>query len=347
DDNSSVSSKQLPYLSYILNPCVLLPRDGDPIIVGAKICEETYRRTTCIDDIRVYTVVADRTKLFKEALRDLKLTKKRIGIDLSAYPTITAIECAALKEAVPECKFVDSTEILRMLVYEKSENEIAYQRIAAEVQNRAYAKFLNSISLGDTETDVMKIMLQSQIDSGATEFGFTQINAHPIYLFLRPTNPNHAFKKRDFLLLDTGSTYRGYHSDFNRYFAFSEATPGLDNYVKKWAKFYDEALGFWQVGRPIVQIAQDVKRLFKKYKIQSPLGLEVFCGHNVGYNVFDEPVFGTWCKPGVKLQSNTVISIEYFVSSKWGPMLWEEDFVVRDDSLEKISTFPNELHIVR
>lgn len=346
DDNSSVSGRQFPTLSYMVHPRVILPLEGDPILVGFIAGEETYTRVTWIQDFRSHILENERPGVIKDALEDLKCTRGKIGIDLSNYPTITAPEFDALKKQLPECQFHDASTLFHNLRAIKSENEIAYLKTAAAIQDRAYSKFLSRIDIGDTETSIMSTMFQCQIESGATEIGFTQIYSHPIYLWMRPTDPHRVYKKKDLLLIDTGSTYKGYRSDFNRYFAFGSSTPDQELFIKTTAKFYDEALTFFDVEKSILESSKQALSLFKKYKMRNYLEPHLFTGHSMGYDIFEQPIFGTWATPEQKLQPNMVITIEYFVPSKWGPMLYEEDFVVREDSLDQISFFPNEIHVV-
>ncbi len=346
DENSSVSGRQFPTLNYMVYPRVILPLDGEPVMVGFTAGEETYRKLTWIEDFRAHVLTTERPELIKDALVDLKCDRGKIGIDVSNYPTITPPEFEALKNQLPECEFHDAGQLFRDLRAIKSENEIHCIRTAAAIQDRAYAKFLSRVATGDTETSIMSTMFQCQIECGATECGFCQIYSHPIYLWMRPTQPNRVYKKNDLLMIDTGSAYNGYRSDFNRYFAFGDSTPEQRSFLKATSKFYEEMVRFFEVGKSILKSSKQALRLLKKYGMKNYLAPHFFTGHSMGYDIFEEPVFGTWADPNLRLEPNMVVTLEYFVPSKWGPMLWEEDYVVREDSLEQISFFPNELHIV-
>lgn len=102
-------------------------------------------------------------------------------------------------------------------------------------------------------------------------------------------------------------------------------------------KTFREGIQHFKPDRIVVEIAQDVKRAFKKNGAMNPLDPEIFIGHHLGYNMVEEPYLASWSDMNMMLKPNMAIAAEWFVLTEYGPILYEENFVVREDGLEMIS----------
>ncbi len=344
----SLSAKRFPEFSHhALYPKVVLARGHDPVIVGFVLPRETYERETHVDDIR--TVMPpfeeNRPKAIKDVLAGFKLDKGKIGIDLGAYGGIVVPEFENLKKEIPHADISDCAELMYRLRMIKSEAEIGYLRIAVEIQNNAFRKFVRRIGCGISETELMFTLMQLQAEAGATEVGIAMPWTHPGYTFFRAQFPDRLMVPGDFQWIDGGALYRGYCSDYDIIIAYGSPSSEQIKAFDDMQRIYREALEFWTPGRRICDIAEDVRRIVKAHDQIDPLDGQ-FIGHNLGYEMVEKPWFGVGSPPDLELEPNMVIAPEWFIKTPFGPILFEENFLVTADGLERLTDFPSKLQVV-
>ena len=99
----------------------------------------------------------------------------------------------------------------------KDEIEIGYLREACAIADRALVDVLPTIGVGRTEREIADALEAAMRAHGADDKGFDTIAAsgpHSAIPHHQPTD--RAIEAGDFLKLDFGSRYRGYHSDMTR-----------------------------------------------------------------------------------------------------------------------------------
>lgn len=344
----SLSAKRFPEFSHhVLFPKVILPQGREPIIVGLQTPAETYARETYVTDIRTVPppVEETRPRAPKEALVELGLQRSRVGIDLGAFGGITVPEFDMLRKALPDVEFVDAAELFYRLRMVKTPTEVSYLRTAVEIQNNAFRKFVRRIGRGISETELMFTMFQCQAEAGATEVGIAMPWTHPGYTFFRAQYPDRLMEPGDFQWFDAGAIYRGYTSDYDIILVWGEPTPEQLKTFELMKAIYTEALELWKPGRPIAAIAQDTLQVVHRHGAKDPLEGQ-FIGHNLGYEMVEKPWSGIGCPPDLRLEVNMVVAPEWFIVTPYGPILFEENFVVREDGLERLTDFPSKLQVI-
>ncbi len=344
----SLSAKRFAeFAHHVLFPKVVLPREQEPIIVGLKTVAETYARETHVTDIRTVfpPVEESRPQAIKAALTGLGLQRSRVGVDLGAFGTITIPELEVLRKELPQVEFIDVAELFYRLRMVKTPAEVSYLRVAVEIKNRAFQKFVRRIGRGISETELMFTMLQCQAEAGATEVGIAMPWTHPGYTFFRSQYPDRLMEPGDFQWFDAGAIYRGYTSDYDIILVWGEPTAEHLKTFATMKEIYLEALEAWKPGRPIAEIAQDVLRVIHQHGAVDPLEGQ-FIGHNLGYEMVEKPWLGIGNPADLKLEVNMVIAPEWFIVTPYGPILYEENFVVREEGLERLTDFPRKLQVI-
>ena len=344
----SLSAKRFPEFSHhALFPKVVLVRGQAPVIVGFVLPQETYERETYVDDIRTVTPAFEenRPKAIKDVLAGFKLDKGKIGIDLGAYGGIVVPEFENLKKEIPHADISDCADLMYRLRMVKTEAEIGYLRIAVEIQNNAFRKFVRRIGCGISETELMFTLIQCQAEAGATEVGIAMPWTHPGYTFFRAQFPDRLMVPGDFQWIDGGALFRGYCSDYDIIIAYGSPSSEQIKAFDDMQRIYREALEFWTPGRRICDIAEDVRRIVKAHNQIDPLDGQ-FIGHNLGYEMVEKPWFGVGSPPDLELEPNMVIAPEWFIKTPFGPILFEENFLVTADGLERLTDFPSKLQVV-
>jgi len=344
----SLSAKRFPEFSHqVLFPKVILPREREPIIVGLQTPAETYARETHVTDIRTVLppVEENRPRAIKEVLVGFGLQRSRVGIDLGAFGSITVPEFDALRKELPSVEFVDAAELFYRLRMVKTPAEVSYLRMAVEIQNNAFRKFVQRVGRGMSETELMFTMFQCQAEAGATEVGIAMPWTHPGYTFFRAQYPDRLMEPGDFQWFDAGAIYRGYNSDYDIILVWGEPSPEQLKTFETVKVIYIEALELWKPGRPITEIAQDVLHVVRRHGAVDPLEGQ-FIGHNLGYEMVEKPWLGIGCPPDLRLEVNMVVAPEWFIVTPYGPILFEENFVVGEEGLERLTDFPSKLQVI-
>lgn len=250
-----------------------------------------------------------------------------------------------LKKELPHAEFVDCAELMYRLRMIKSPAEVGYLRIAVEIQNNAFRKFVRRIGCGMSETELMFTLFQCQAEAGATEAGIAMPWTHPGYTFFRAQFPDRLMEPGDFQWIDGGALYRGYCSDYDIIIAYGEPSAQQLEAFDDMGRIYREALEYWKPGRKIHDMAGDVRRIVKAHNQIDPLDGH-FIGHNLGYEMVEKPWFGIGSPADLTLEPNMAIAPEWFIKTPFGPMLFEENFLVTADGLERLTDFPSKLQVV-
>ena len=109
--------------------------------------------------------------------------------------------------------------------------------------------------------------------------------------------------------------------------------------------FSSSTLELWRPGRPIKEIAQDTLKVMHKHGAVDPLEGQ-FVGHNLGYEMVEKPWLGVGCPSDLCLEVNMVIAPEWFTQTPYGPILFEENFIVGENGLERLTDFPDKLQVI-
>ena len=120
-----------------------------------------------------------------------------------------------------ELELVD-IDSLRLI---KSAREIECTRQAADIANAAFAKLLSEIKIGMSEQQVAALLDYYTRSMGAEKMAFDTIVAsgvHSAMPHVKPTDKPLAMG--DFVTIDFGAVYAGYHSDMTRTFVMGTAS---------------------------------------------------------------------------------------------------------------------------
>ncbi|MEU0940188.1 aminopeptidase P family protein [Embleya sp. NPDC005971] len=199
---------------------------------------------------------------------------------------------AVLAEENAAAALVDLGRVVEDLRRIKDPAEIAALRIACEIGDRALGEMIESILVGRTERHIAMELERRMADHGADAVAFPTIVA---------TGPNSAIPHHDpgdrrvedgdFLKIDFGARYRGYHADMTRTFVIGTEPAGWQQEI------YGVVFAAQKAGRealaPGVE-AVEVDRAARAV-IERAGYLEFFkhgLGHGVGLEIHEDPLLG-------------------------------------------------------
>jgi Xaa-Pro aminopeptidase len=248
---------------------------------------------------------------------------KKIGIE---EQSLSYAQFLQLQKLAPRKKLIPVSGMAEDLRQVKTSDEIQKIARAARIADQAFARMIKFIKPGLTER-----MIAAQLDHTLKLLGST----NPSFDSIVGSGPNGALphaqpgerkvRKGDFIVLDFGAIYQGYHSDMTR-------TVCLGRPTEKHLKIYDivtqaQAAGLKAVragvkGREADQAAR---------KIINDAGYGKYYGHGLGHGVglavHEAP--GVGMKSENPLPENSVVTVEPGIYLPgWGGVRIEDLVVV-------------------
>jgi Xaa-Pro aminopeptidase len=255
----------------------------------------------------------------KEKVRRLAFEEHQVTVEMHGRLT----NAAGGTELVP---LGHAVEQLRQV---KDEEEISCIREACAISDRALSEMLESILLGRAERHIAQELERRMMDHGAEGIGFDTIVASGPNSAIPHHRPgDRRVDEGDFLKIDFGAVYRGYHADMTRTFV-------IGTEPAQWQiEVYDLVFAAQKAGRQALAPGADYRDVDAAarsvitqagYGENFPHGL----GHGVGLQVHEDPILG-YGREG-KLAARTPVTIEpgIYLPGRGGVRI-EDTLVVRD-----------------
>ncbi len=314
-----------------MNRCLLIT-DGRYIEQAGQECSSETEIIKWFDNKR-YGI-----KTYQYAIKTLKL--KRLGFE---GQTLSFSEYEKLKDGLIDTELIDIQGIIENIRIIKDQFEIENIRIACEISVRALETIIPDIRTGMTENELAAQLEYSLRYSGANSLSFETIilsGARTSLLHGKPGNNKITYG--DFILLDFGACFKGYHADISRTLIMGKACEKqqeLYNIIKDAQK---QAIAGITEGMTASKIDEIVRKTIpEKYIAYYYPGL----GHGVGLQIHEEP-FLRYNSESV-LKKNMVLTVEPGIYIPgWGGLRIEDTVVVTNGQVENLTNFTKELLIL-
>jgi Xaa-Pro aminopeptidase len=336
--------------------CVLLPREGEPVLLCGPESDQYALLAGMIRDVRVLRSFThpdedypfSRIQSLTEIMADLTGDPSRVRrVGLAGGGLVPFETMSALRSALPGVAWVDMEGAVCGLRAQKSPAEIAVTRHAYQIAELGLRAGLEAIEAGVTERAVAAEIEAAMRRAGAEGTGIDTIVASGPNS--RPILARSTFRRieaNDFVLLTVAPRYEGYHAALGRLVLLGD--PGdtvraaLDVAVRA-----HEACA--RALRPGVQ-GREVEAIGRRIVSDAGLGSHfLYSGvHSVGVIEFEPPIFGP--SSPAQLKENMIISIDIPIfNTPWGGLRIEDGYLITDTGAERLSTIPYEVgeHVKR
>ncbi|MCP5025886.1 MAG: aminopeptidase P family protein [Actinomycetia bacterium] len=315
----------------------VIPAAGKPVAVIPSIGAASML-ATWIDDVRVWSSPRpgdDGLTLLVDCIREFADEDATVGVPMGpeTHMRMPLRDVDRLRTMVGD--FVDVTDIISGLRMVKSEREIAKHRHICGLVSNAFDELPDLVSTGMTERQAFATFRGAILRQGADDVPYLVGATGPggvDDIIRQPSDREIA--AGDLLIFDTGSTFDGYFSDFDRNFAFGHATPeACDAYRAVW----DATEAGLEAVRPGATTTEVFTAMNEVLKANGSLGNDVGrMGHGLGMQVTEWP--SHTADDDTVIQENMVLTLE--PGLLWAPgkaMVHEENLVVRPDGAELLS----------
>lgn len=326
--------------------CGFSPSEGIIFILkdgtAYHIVDSRYTETAQNHAKKTGLTVCEPAVSFKEYIAEIckKANVKKIAFE---DETISLKTYSAYKDATG-CEFTGIGTALMEIRNVKEPEEIQYMKKANEIAEKSLAELLNHIKPGKTEKELQAYFDYIMLKNGSDGVSFDTILLTGAHTSLPHGVPSDiVIKKNDFVLIDFGATYNGYHSDMTRTFAVS----GADDEMKEMYNLVLEAqLAGIKALKPNTACADVYKAA---YDVLEKKNMGKYFRHSLGHGVGLEIHEGYNASPRSKdvFMPGNITSVEpgIYIPDKFGIRI-EDVCLVTESGNEDISTFPKELTII-
>jgi len=326
---------------------VLVPRDGEPVLVCGPESDQYALRVGKVRDVRVLRELThpdedypfSRIETLAEVVAGLTSaagTVRRLGV--AGWGLLDVATATAIEAALPDATWVDVEHAVCGLRAQKSAAEIAVIRHAYGLAAAGLDAAVAAIRPGVTESAVAAEAEAAMRRAGAEGTGIDTIvasgpNARPI--LGRATFRE--IERDDLVVLTVAPRYQGYHGAIGRPVLVGdpgrEARAALDA-----ARRAQDACA--ALIRPGIE-GRTVEAAGRRVMEQAGFGPNfLYSGiHSVGLIEFEPPIFGP--SSTAILEESMVLSVDIPVfNAPWGGLRLEDGFLVTATGSERLNDTP-------
>lgn len=223
---------------------------------------------------------------------------------------LTVAELNSLKKVFDFCKVEakeEVDEIINKLRSVKTEKEIEYIKKAQQIAEDAFKHILKFIKVGVTEKEIALELDFYMLKNGAEAVSFETIAVSGKNSSMPHGVPtDKKIENGDFITMDFGAVYNGYHSDMTRTVIVGEPTEKQKEVYETVLKAQTEALAVLKNGITGVEADKAARDIIdaKGYKENFGHGT----GHGVGIEIHESPNLSPYSK--AILETGNIVTVE-------------------------------------
>jgi Xaa-Pro dipeptidase len=369
DINGALVSQNadLFYFTGTIQPSHLyIPADGEPVLIVHGDMDRVSKES----EIANIVPAKNRNKLGAILNGFGYSLQRRTGLEMDVLP---ARRYLTLCREFPEAQFVDVSELIKTVRMIKSDYELTQFRKAYKILHKVLEKAQNEIRPGMTEIEVDGMlggfsramghqglirmrsynqeMFYAHVYCGKTgavsSFNVTPLGGQGPNPAIAQGASSNIIVENTPIVIDYGVAINGYTTDVTRTFVIGELSPDFRRaytFAREVKHFME---GWVQPGRYCSDLYKEVIQMVRDTGYQDHFGgykdnQVQFTGHGIGLEIDEYPLIAEGFK--VAFQPNMVFAFEpKLVFPDIGAVGVEDDYVVTETGLEKISTYDDDL----
>ena len=270
--------------------------------------------------------VIEAKKLYPQLMELLKKhDAKSIAIESE---TMTVKELNAYEHFFSEIRFIHDDSLstaISALRAVKDEEELGYIQKAQSIAEAAFDEILEFIKVGVTEREIALELNRLMFEYGAEDLSFDTIVLSGANTSMPHGVPSEKKVQRgEFVLMDYGAVYNGYHSDMTRTICVGEPDEEMRKVYDIVLSAQNAALEASKAGIPGSDLDKVARDIIDRAGYGSCFGHSL--GHGVGLEIHEKPN----ASPNYKLplKEGAVVTVEpgIYIAGKFGVRI--EDFVI-------------------
>jgi len=273
-------------------------------------------------------------------LLDFKV--KRIGFESPALPF--SLHRSLLEKLTKDLELIPLEDEIRNLRAVKDAQELTLIRGAIDLSSKAFFHIIEMLKEGVLERDAALEMEFFMKKNGAEALGFDIIIASGKRSALpHGRASDKRIEKGDFVLIDFGSGFRGYHSDQTRTVVCGKPSSEQEKVYQVVKEAHDRAIEKVRPGTPFCDVDAAARDYIRSQGYGEYFGHGT--GHGIGLAVHEDPVVNSENKE--LLREGMVFTVEPGVYiPDWGGVRIEDMVRVTSHGAEVLTYLPKELQII-
>jgi len=343
--------------------CIVVSQEHDPVFIGESVLSNSVQRTTWIKDIRswskikIWRLPTTFMGVFLDTMNKLKLNNKTIGLEYGPeyVHEVSINEIREIENSLPDANFVSADKVVWEQRMIKTEWEIDLIKEMCLKTGRVLEKGWKSIRPGVTEREVHKVIWEQYVK----EEMFDAVDITNVTLFMCGSDApgkwrlvstpfyDRVIKEGDQGFSDSGPTYKGYWTDFQRSFYVGKKLPKKLEDLSKWGKeAYLNTVNSIKPGMRGCDIFEIARKEVYRQDWNQAIPID-FVGHGIGLLNHEQPWFSE--DDYTELQPGMVVCVE--VGCFGNDMVYfgnmpEDMFLVTETGLEKLGIdFPLDVYL--
>jgi Xaa-Pro aminopeptidase len=315
---------------------LLVPLEGKPIAVIPSI-GVAGMQLSWIDDIRSWSSPQpedDGISLLIEAIDELPRRFGRIGATMG-IESILRMPVRDFQRLQGSVEVVDCAEMVLQLCSVKSEAEIEKIRYVCELASDSFNALPQIIHTGQSEREILRDMRIDLLQRGADHTPYIVSASGPDGygdIIMGPSD--RVLEHGDVMIIDTGTLFDGYFCDFDRNYAFGEAS---DKARRAYDTVYRSTDAGLAAARPGATTTDVWRAMWSILEAGGAMGNDVGrMGHGLGAQLTEWP--SLTASDNTPLTAGMVITLEPGMEFEAGKlMVHEENIVITEDGAELLS----------
>ena len=318
---------------------LLVPLEGKPIAVIPSI-GVAGMQLSWIDDIRSWSSPQpedDGISLLLAAIRELPRRFGRLGatMGMESILRMPVRDFQHLQNELSGIDVIDCAEMMLQLCSVKSTAEIDKVRYVCELASDSFIALPDLIHSGQSEREILRDMRIDLLQRGADHTPYIVSASGPDGygdIIMGPSD--RIVESGDVMIIDTGTLYDGYFCDFDRNYAFGNAS---DRARRAYDTVYQSTEAGLAAARPGATTTDVWQAMWSVLEAGGAMGNDVGrMGHGLGAQLTEWP--SLTATDNTPLQPGMVMTLEpgmEFASGKL--MVHEENIVITESGAELLS----------
>ncbi|HXF76898.1 MAG TPA: Xaa-Pro peptidase family protein [Methylomirabilota bacterium] len=294
----AISPENVTYVSGFVVPsqslmrwrhaACILTADGRLVMIAIDMEATTVKAHAGIDELRIYREFTDDPmEKLAEALRDLRLEKSRVGIELEFLP---AKDFATLHKLLPGLKWVGADGLFNKARQIKSARELALLRSLSKLTDQAIGEALRSAKVGMSEMELAANLLRALFAGGAESYKLMIVASGERSQFPNVGPSERKLQKGDLIRMEIFGQKNGYLAGVCRTAVVGEAT---EEQYKIWSNLIECKYLVMDLIKPGASCPEVYQKFLAKF---GELGFEPisFVAHGIGLHLHEEPYMGRY-----------------------------------------------------
>jgi Xaa-Pro aminopeptidase len=309
---------------------VIVTADGRISMVAIDMEATTVKAHAGIDDLKIYREFTDdpMDKL-ADGLKDLKLARSRIGIEMDFLP---AKDFQTLQRNLPAATWIAADALFNKARQIKTPSELVLLRSLSKLTDKALGDALRSAKVGTSEMELAGTLLTSLFAGGAESYKLMIIATGERSQFPNVGPTERKLQQGDIIRMEIFGQKNGYLTGVCRTAVVGDATP---EQYKIWSNLIECKYLVMDLIKPGASCPEVYRKFLQKF---SELGLEPisFVAHGIGLHLHEEPYMGRYGDEVVEVGMVGAFEPLVYIPGRFG-MQNKDMFCVTEKGCELLS----------